>query len=67
MSEVIEKNFEAIRTVLNAQGKTIRDLQEQVKFLEGNVSRLQAEIINTKQLVAHIGGRGMGSTVHHGD
>ena len=63
MSDAIAKNFEVIRTTMNNQAQTIRELQETVRFLEGNVARLQADILNTKQLMAHLHGRGMGSTV----
>lgn len=63
MSDAAKKNFQVIQNVLNDQAQTIRELQQQVQFLEGNVARLQADILNTKQLMAHLHGRGMGSTV----
>lgn len=64
MSEKNEKNFRIIQNVLNEQAKLIRDQAERLTMLEGNVAALRADILNTKQLVAHVGGRGMGSTVH---
>lgn len=64
MNDATKKNFQIIQNIMNDQAKALRDLQQKVTLLEGNVARLQAEIINTKQLAAHLGGRGMGSTVH---
>ena len=64
MSEATKKNFIIIQGELHTQAKTIRTQNERISLLEGNIARLQAEIMNTKQLIAHIGGRGMGSTVH---
>lgn len=65
MSDATEKNFQIIQGVLNEQAKTIRDLNQKVINMEGNIARLQAEIISTKQMNAHLVGRGMGSTVHN--
>lgn len=65
MGDAAEKNFQIIQSVLNDQAKAIRDLQQELTFVKGNVARLQAEIINTKQMNAHLAGRGMGSTVHN--
>lgn len=64
-SDATKKNFQVIQDVLNEQAATIRELQQKQTMMEGNVARLMAEIMNTKQLVAHVGGRGMGSTVHN--
>lgn len=64
MGDADKKNFQIIQDALNRQGKAISDLMERVQMLEGNVARLHAEIANTKQLAAHLHGRGMGSTVH---
>jgi outer membrane murein-binding lipoprotein Lpp len=65
MSEATEKNFQIVQNVLNEQAGAIRNLQQKITQLEGNVARLQAEIIATKQMNAHLAGRGMGSTVHN--
>jgi len=64
MSDATQKNFQIVQDVMNSQARALRALQERVQILEGNVARLQAEITNTKQLAAHLHGRGMGSTVH---
>lgn len=64
MSDATKKNFVVIQNILNEQAKTIRDQAERLTMLEGNVARLTAEIQNTKQMAAHLHGRGMGSTVH---
>ena len=63
-SEATKKNFTIIQNVLNEQAKVIRDQAERLTMLEGTVATLRADILNTKQLVAHVSGRGMGSTVH---
>lgn len=64
MSEKNEKNFRIIQNVLNEQAKVIRDQADRLSLLEGTVATLRAEIANTKQMAAHLHGRGMGSTVH---
>ena len=65
MSDATKKNFEIIRNVMNEQSKVIRELQERIARIEGNIVILSADIQNTKQLAAHLSGRGMGSTVHN--
>jgi len=64
MSDAIKKNFEIVRNVMNDQSKTILELQNRVRLLEGTLSNLAADISNTKQLMGHLSGRGTGSTVH---
>ena len=64
MLDAAKKNFEIIRNVMNSQAKTILELQNRVSQLEGNLAALAADIGNTKQLMGHLNGRGMGSTVH---
>jgi hypothetical protein len=59
-----KKNFAIVQNVLNDQAKAIRDQAERLTMLEGTVATLRAEIANTKQMAAHLHGRGMGSTVH---
>lgn len=65
MGDADKKNFQIIQDALNRQGQAISSMMERITMLEGNVARLQAEIENTKQLAAHLHGRGMGSTVHN--
>lgn len=65
MSDAIKKNFEIVRNVMNDQAKTILELQDRISHLEGNLVALAADIANTKQLMGHLHGRGMGSTVHN--
>jgi len=64
MNDAAKKNFQVIQNVLNEQGKVISELQSRISLLEGNVATLRAEIANTKQMAAHLNGRGMGSTVY---
>jgi uncharacterized protein (UPF0335 family) len=65
MSDATKKNFQIIQNVMNDQAKALRDLIDRVSLLEGEVATLRADIQNTKQLAAHLNGRGMGSTVHN--
>ena len=64
MSDVLNKNFEIVKNVMNEQAKEIAELKQRLSHLEGTVATLHAEIVNTKQMNAHLAGRGMGSTVH---
>ena len=64
MSDATKKNFAIIQNVLNEQAAVIRALQERISHLEGNLAETKADIVNTKQLIGHISGRGMGSTVY---
>ena len=63
MDNVTQKNFSIINNVMKDHDKVINQLIERISTLEGNVARLQADIMNTKQLIGHISGRGMGPTV----
>jgi len=65
MSDATKKNFAVIQNVLNDQAKIIRTQNQRLTLLENNLATLRAEILNTKQLFAHVNGRGMGSTVHN--
>lgn len=62
---VEQKNFEIIRNTLNAQAKGILELQQRISSLEGNLAAVRADVSNSKQLMGHLAGRGMGSTVHN--
>jgi hypothetical protein len=57
-----DKNIIALADGYNRLYKEHEDLKEKVKRLEANVAFLTADIANTKQMTAHIAGRGMGST-----
>ena len=61
---VEQKNFEIIRNTLNKQAQAILELQERVSRMEGNLAAARAEMGNAKQMMGHLAGRGMGSTVH---
>ena len=58
-----DKNIQALADGFNRLYREHEELKEKVKRLEGNVAFLTAEIANAKQLVAHLSGRGRGSTV----
>ena len=58
-----EKNITALADGYNKLYREHEELKEKVKRLEGQVAFLTADIANTKQLAAHISGRGMGATV----
>lgn len=62
-SDANKKNFIIIQNAINEQAKALRDALDRISLLEGNVATLRAEIANTKQMAAHLHGRGMGPTV----
>ena len=64
MSDANKKNFAAIEQAINTLAKENSKFRERVGILENNLAILHAELANQKQLVAHVMGRGMGSTVH---
>lgn len=57
-----DKNIGALHENSKRQQKSIVELQEKVRRLEAAVVALQGDVHNTKQLVGHTLGRGMGST-----
>jgi uncharacterized coiled-coil protein SlyX len=65
MSESINaRNIDALHQALKEQKREIAELKEQLARLGNTVAFLQADVSNTKQLVAHVTGRGMGATVN---
>ena len=57
-----EINIKVLVQAMNTQAKENRELKAKVQVLEGSVAALAADIANTKQLMGHLMGRGMGST-----
>lgn len=57
-----EINIKVLVQAMDTQAKESRELKLKVQTLEGNVAALIADIANTKQLIGHVLGRGMGST-----
>lgn len=57
-----DKNIVAIHENSKTHQQRIMVLEEKVTRLENNLAVLQADIANTKQLIGHVMGRGMGST-----
>ena len=58
-----EINIKVLVQSMNTLNKDNRELKIKVQTLEGTVAALAADIANTKQLIGHVMGRGMGSTV----
>ena len=56
------KNIGALVQELNQMNIKVTVLEETVRRLSGALQNLQADVTNTKQLTAHVMGRGMGST-----
>lgn len=61
----VEKTIKGLANMLTVLQEQNEKLQEKVHRLENAVVILNADLTNTKQLVAHTMGRGMGSTVHN--
>jgi len=63
MSEDVNaRNIKTLHQALNDATSDIRALKERLQRLEANLAVAHAELANAKQLMAHIMGRGMGST-----
>jgi cystathionine beta-lyase/cystathionine gamma-synthase len=59
-----DKNIQALLSNETLLMKRVNDLELRMTTQENNAAIIKAELINSKQLVAHLSGRGMGSTVH---
>ena len=57
-----EINIKVLVQAMDRQAKESRELVQRVQLLEANNAILTADIANTKQLIGHVLGRGMGST-----
>ena len=57
-----DKNINAVHENTKMQQARIIALESKVTRLENNLASLQADVANTKQLIGHVMGRGMGST-----
>jgi peptidoglycan hydrolase CwlO-like protein len=57
-----DKNITALHTNSKMQQDKLVSLEEKVRRIEAAVAALQGDIANTKQLIGHVAGRGMGST-----
>jgi len=60
---VNSKNIHALHEVAKKHDKLITILVEKVTRIEAELTNTKAELLNAKQLVAHLNGRGMGPTV----
>lgn len=63
LNKTIDRNFNAIVELVNKLQAEVQNQQNKISRLEANVSIMSAEIINAKQMMAHVSGRGMGPTV----
>lgn len=60
--DIHTRNIKGLHSELVATQSNVRDLTDRVTKLEGNLAVALAELSNAKQLMAHVMGRGMGST-----
>lgn len=60
--EVNARNIKTLHQALTDAQGDIRALKDRLQKLEANLAMAHAELNNAKQLMAHIMGRGMGST-----
>jgi hypothetical protein len=66
MSDSIEqRNILILHEVIKEQRTKINDLITGQQTLSNNLAILQADLQNTKQMIAVLKGIGMGSTVHN--
>ena len=66
MSETLDhRNIVTLHEVIKEQRVKINDLITGLQTTNNNVAILQADLQNTKQMIAVLKGIGMGSTVHH--
>lgn len=57
-----DKNIAAVHQNTKMQQERIVELEKKVARLENNLAVLQGDVANTKQLIGHVLGRGMGPT-----
>ena len=62
--KVSEKNMNGFAQMLTDQQNEVQTLKERTAKNETELINLRTEILNLKQLVGFVSGRGMGSTVH---
>tara|TARA_R110000823_G_scaffold261418_10_gene382219 strand:- start:22177 stop:22377 length:201 start_codon:yes stop_codon:yes gene_type:complete len=66
MSDSIEqRNILTLHEVIKEQRTKINDLIIGLQTTNNNIAILQADLQNTKQMIAVLKGIGMGSTVHN--
>jgi hypothetical protein len=61
----LTKIVKGFQNMIDAQAKEVEAQRIRIELLENTTRALRAELLNTKQLYAHLHGRGMGSTVHN--
>ena len=63
----LSKIVRGFQEIIDRQQEEIEGLKLRMTLVENSTRRNFDEMANTKQLVAHVSGRGMGSTVHAGE
>lgn len=59
-----DKNIQALLANQKMMMERIQTLEKKTTVLENNLTNARVELQNAKQTMAHVSGRGMGSTVH---
>ena len=59
-----DKNINALHQNSKTLAARVEELEKKIKFLENTIITVSGDLANTKQLIGHLNGRGMGSTVH---
>ena len=60
-----DKNITALHENSKSLATRVALLEEKLKFIENTIAMVNADLVNTKQLIGHLNGRGTGSTVHN--
>ena len=59
-----DKNITALHENSKSLATRVALLEEKLQFIENTIAMVNSDLVNTKQLIGHLNGRGMGSTVH---
>ncbi|MBT8449310.1 MAG: hypothetical protein KJO69_06450 [Gammaproteobacteria bacterium] len=62
MDDATRKNNQIVQDAINRLSQEILLLKERAQMSENEILNLKAELANSKQLMGHMLGRGMGST-----
>lgn len=62
-----DKNIDALHKNSQTLAARVEALDKKIQYLENTILTVSGDLANTKQLIGHLNGRGMGSTVHSED